>query len=159
LKSTRGIRISKPEALCKVHIRGAGNDLPGAREENAHNNVTPQRTQRALISATICIINPFGLYAEYKTQANHIFITALMQLALDEDRLFILPSAAASHETRNRPTEHKWHSLCVCCMRTSQHQDPNTIFYVMPFHTHARGDVHDAAAVARDRIVAEMAYA
>jgi len=33
-------------------------------------------------------------------------------------------------------------------------QDPNTIFYVMPFHV----AMHDAAAVARDRI-AEMAYA
>jgi hypothetical protein len=37
------------------------------------------------------------------------------------------------------------------CMRM---QDPNTIFYVMPFHV----AMHDAAAVARDRI-AEMAYA
>lgn len=64
-----------------------------------------------------------------------------MQLALDEDRLFILRAARCSAQMR-------FIIYAVCS------QDPNTIFYVMPFHL----CVHDAAAVARDRI-AEMAYA
>lgn len=77
-----------------------------------------------------------------------------MQLAL-EDRLFILLSRRRSHHM-SRNAEHKWDSLCV--LVACAHQDPNTIFYVMPFHTLWNAcDVHDV--VARDRIDAEMAYA
>jgi hypothetical protein len=96
-----------------------------------------------LISATICIINPFGLYTRgvQNTGQSHIYCSA-NAISLGENRLFILLIAAT--------TIYKWDSLYVC-MRM---QDPNTIFYVMPFHV----AMHDAAAVARDRI-AEMAYA
>lgn len=57
-----------------------------------------RNAQLALISPTICIINPF-VYTKHRP-ITYLLHLALMQLALDEDRLFILRTARCSAQMR-----------------------------------------------------------